>query len=226
MPHGKWYAAYRIGKFLEERQRVDMDSIWGHPDSLLTYGSDIPDATLFKRKAAFATSYKRIRRAYMKNPIALAVLKCFGELDESDVSIDVDSLLTYVPNLDNARQRTIQFLKELEEEKWGTFTTGRRGRKSRFEAPRGLRALSQLLDPKTRSEHDPNYQAEQPKVNEVGASKEGVNREPVSKHGGIKTLTHQFMLRPDYPLSLTLPVDLTGSEASRLSDFIKSLPFH
>jgi hypothetical protein len=161
----------------------------------------------------------------MKTPIALAVLKCFSELDESDISIDVDSIVTYVPNLDNARQRTIRFLKELEDEKWGTFTTGRRGHKSRFEAPGGLRALSQLLGPKAHAEH-PNYQTEQPKFHDVGSSNEGVTKEPTTKLGGLETRTYQFPLRPNYQLSITLPADVTASEAARLSDFIKSLPYH
>jgi hypothetical protein len=203
-----------------------MESIWGHPDSFLTYGSDIPDATFLKRKAAFNTSYKRIRRTYMRDPIAQAVLKHFAELSESEISIDVDSLLTYMPNLDNARQRTIQFLKQLQEEKLGTFTTGRRGHKSRFEAPRGLQALSELLDITTNAEHEANHQARESKVKNFDSSSDGVKREPVSKQGGVRTLTYQFPLRPDYPLPLTLPVDLTGAEASRLSDFIKSLPIH
>jgi hypothetical protein len=160
----------------------------------------------------------------MKTPIALAVLKCFGELNESDISIDVDSILTYVPNLDNARQRIIQFLRELEEEKWGTFTTGRRGHKSRFEAPRGLRALSELLSPKAQSDHEPNYQAEQPKFNDVSGYKESVTKEPASRQGQRETRTYQFPLRPDYQISITVPVDMTENEASRVSEFIKLLP--
>lgn len=163
----------------------------------------------------------------MRDPIAQAVLKHFSELSESEISIDVDSLLTYVPNLDNVRQRVIQFLKQLEEENWGRFTAGRRGHKSRFEAPRGLRILGDLLDPKTLSEPETKSRAEQPKPTSVGAANAGARREPAgNEQGGIRTLTHQFMLRPDYPLAITLPVDLTGAEAARLSDFIKSLPFH
>jgi hypothetical protein len=42
---------------------------------------------------------------------------------------------------------------------------------------------------------------------------------------GAHELTHTFRLRPDLPVSFVLPIDLTTSEAARLADFIKTLPF-
>jgi hypothetical protein len=41
----------------------------------------------------------------------------------------------------------------------------------------------------------------------------------------IEVLVHTYYLRPDLPIEMTLPVDLTQREAERLSMFIKSLSF-
>jgi hypothetical protein len=162
----------------------------------------------------------------MKDPIALAVLRHFAELNESQISIEVDSLVSHVPNFENTRQRIIQFLKLLAAEKWGTFTTGRRGHKSRFEAPRGLRTLSRLLESTTDFGHASNQQASPPpRSDDVGPSDNGVRTSLVNQDATIKTLTHNYILRPNYSFSIVLPVDLTENEASRLSEFIKSLPF-
>lgn len=37
--------------------------------------------------------------------------------------------------------------------------------------------------------------------------------------------THQFYLRPDFVVSVELPVDMTTAEARRLADFVLCLPF-
>jgi hypothetical protein len=200
-----------------------METIVNRPDILLRNYPAVPNATYSKIQVAFNPVYKKIRRIYMRDSIAQAVLNHFTELSDSEISIDVDTLLKHVPNLDNVRQRTIQVLKTLEEEQLGKFTTGRRGHKSRFEAPRGLRALSEILESKTYPQHAPS---QQPKPTHLDGANSGTHQEPARERVGTKTLTHQFMVRPDFPLSITLPVDLTGTEASRLADFIKSLPFH
>lgn len=198
--------------------------MWGHLDSFSSHGPNLPKETDFKRRSAFRASLKKIRRIYMKDPVAVAVLGQFAELSGSCTSIDVDTLVSRIPNFDNGRQRVIQFLRQLEEENWGTFITGRRGHKSRFEAPRGLRDVSQHLGSPRPAEHDASRHTDQP--NEVESPQDGVGKEATVGETSRRDLTHQFMLRPNYPLAITLPVDLTGAEASRLSDFIKSLPFH
>jgi hypothetical protein len=202
-----------------------MESIHEELGPFFNYDSkNISGANFSKTKAAFDTPHARIRRACMRDPIALAVLRYFAELGESELSIDVDSLVSQAPDVENARQRVIQFLKQLEEEKLGTFTIGRRGRKSRFETPRGLRALAQLFDPTTHIEHALNEQAEPTKASTGDNSEHGARTKSVNE-ADIKTLTHRYILRPNYSFSIVLPVDLTETEASRLSEFIKSLPF-
>jgi hypothetical protein len=36
---------------------------------------------------------------------------------------------------------------------------------------------------------------------------------------------HNFLLRPDLTIEVTLPLDITKEEANRLADFIRSIPF-
>ena len=41
----------------------------------------------------------------------------------------------------------------------------------------------------------------------------------------VSSIKHIYRLRGDYSVKLTLPMDLTPTEAGRLADFIKTLPF-
>jgi hypothetical protein len=39
------------------------------------------------------------------------------------------------------------------------------------------------------------------------------------------TISHRFVLRPDFRVDVDLPADMTQAEARRLAAFITSLPF-
>ncbi len=45
------------------------------------------------------------------------------------------------------------------------------------------------------------------------------------KSVGGEVLRHNYNLRPDFQVTIPLPVDLTHSEAARLADFVRTLPF-
>jgi len=47
----------------------------------------------------------------------------------------------------------------------------------------------------------------------------------VAVHPGLALLPHDYRLRADLTIRLSLPRNLTGSEAQRLAEFIKILPF-
>src|SRR4051812_2499911 len=78
--------------------------------------------------------YKR-RGSYMKNPVAWAILAHFARLDDDCTSVTVDSLEADMANQEKPRPQIIRILKQLDEDGWGTFKTGRKGHLSRFESP-------------------------------------------------------------------------------------------
>ena len=92
--------------------------------------------------------------------------------------------------------------RELEKVGCGKFLVGRRGSRSRF-----VWEVDSLI------------------VSQVA---QGVVGAEEAADGGdeyeTETLEHQFNLRSDFAIDLTLPIDLSSSEAERLCAFIRSLP--
>ncbi len=41
----------------------------------------------------------------------------------------------------------------------------------------------------------------------------------------VEVLEHEFYLRPEFEVTFELPQDLTSAEASRIAQFVGSLPF-
>jgi hypothetical protein len=160
----------------------------------------------------------------MKDPVAKAILAHFAGLPDHCTSVTVTSLEADLANVERPRPQIIRFLRHLEEKNWGTFKTGRRGRDSRFESPHGLKKIGrQLVEPASPANQE-SYQSKDGQNVEVPSN--GVAGAPLAEESRSQDLKHQYLLRPNYPLTIILPVDLTTGEANRLADFIKSLPFH
>ena len=118
----------------------------------------------------------------------------------------------------------IRILKELSKIGVGEFKTGRRGKESRivwkFSAPSvGLLALGEtsLLDPiepafdsETAYSEEPNFNEPVPVAHELGETE-------------LHFETHLFNLRPNLPISISLPLNLSQSEARRLSAWVGML---
>lgn len=117
-------------------------------------------------------------------------------------TVTVDGIEAEAASLEIAVDRgaLVRFLKDLQELGYGRFVTGRRGHKSRFEWSLSILHLSEAGSVESTS--DENQGAEPPEI-----------------------ITHTFVLRSNYTVSLGLPSDLTAAEARRLSMFIASLPF-
>ena len=98
----------------------------------------------------------------------------------------------------------------------GTYITGRKGGKTRFEFSHSSRSLQKaasqgsLVQPidKKSSENDLEDEIE------------------VETAPRFESLEHAFNLRNDFVVRLKLPKDFSGKEAARLSAFINSLPMN
>lgn len=106
------------------------------------------------------------------------------------------------------RSEIIATLKQLEALQCGKFIAGRRGRVSRFEWSVDCANLG-------RAATGENVKVEYvQKVKLVHAAK--------VTEGYIR---HNYQVRPDFRLTVTLPEDLTVSEAKRIGVFLQTLPF-
>ena len=97
--------------------------------------------------------------------------------------------------------------RQLEKLGCGKYVIGRRGHPSRFIWTSGLVSVGQV------------------------ASGRGIDVEKVRLSSDVEdgssadTLEHVFQLRPTVTVRLSLPANLTATEATRLADFIRTLPF-
>jgi hypothetical protein len=173
-------------------------------------------------------SESKLKMTYRRNPSARAVIDYFATLDEAVTKANVSLIVNELPHQHQHRQNVIAFLKDLEEWKLGDFKAGRRGHDSRFESSTNLCRIAQMANLGMPMDRQPDRDGteESDNVKDIVASNGDRAFPPVSNRGLHQhDLTHQFLLRPDYLLTIKLPLDLTKAEAVRLSDFVKSLPF-
>jgi hypothetical protein len=112
-----------------------------------------------------------------------------------------------------SRSNLIYVFRKLEMLRLGRFVVGRRGYSSRFDwavSPLSVGKIAvgeaQNLTPFTEDEPD---------------DEEG----PIPNGAQPGTLSHTFRLRADFVVEFRLPTNLNQTEAARLADFIKTLPF-
>jgi hypothetical protein len=113
---------------------------------------------------------------------------------------------------DLSRADVIAVLRVLASMGLGEFVIGRRGQKSRLEWKVGCVSVARVA----RGEATNIVATEDIAVAE---------KESAGKGGAHETLIHIFRLRPDFPVEMELPANLTASEAQRLADFVRTLPF-
>lgn len=108
----------------------------------------------------------------------------------------------------------IRFFRKLEEAGCGKYVEGRRGHRSRFVWYVRMSDVGQAA------------QGSKETVEEIPQDEVESVSDEVDDEGELEeTITHDFVLRPDFSLRLTLPLDLKTSEASRISDWVRTLPF-
>lgn len=149
-----------------------------------------------------------LKELYGEVQAAKFMLDHFASRERNWSTSAVDRLLT-VLNREGAgvsRKDVIDVLRRLEEIGCGSFKVGRHGHPSRFEWKVGMVAVGRVA---------------------VGEAEEveDLPLDAVEDEGEWQVLEHSFALRPDLKVTIDLPADLTASEATRLAEFIKSLPF-
>lgn len=182
---------------------------------------------LFTDRPDLEIVYDKLTRLSRRQP-AKAVFEYFSSLDEDAYVADVDSVERRLSFLDKPRGPIIEFFRHLAGLKWGYFKIGRKNHKSRFESPYSLKLIA-LLAQDTLDHDGDGLPPEHTRTNANGSpdgDEVSDGEDARSMHGeAITDLSHSFRLRPDYLVNIVLPADFTGTEASRLAEFVKSLPF-
>jgi hypothetical protein len=143
---------------------------------------------------------QKLRENYKKDPLFRTLMDFFSTEPKDHRSITVDVLCDKLAarSISIRRSEVIRALQSLSGHNRGWFTIGRRGWPSRFEFHVSSIALAKAASSRDDGE----------KTKKVAAM-----------------LTHRFRLRADLEISLELPTDLTDKEVTRISDFLKTLPF-
>jgi hypothetical protein len=159
---------------------------------------------------------KLLERTYSyqitSDDLAIEVLEQLARVN-AQFRRDDESAKGVALGLVEARKEAIEGLRRLAKLRFGRFVVGRRGSKTRLELSREgrdvLRKHFEIEDPVPQSTHEGPAS--------VNASSDANN--------GEATIAHQFVLRPDVLVRLSLPADLSANEAARLARFVESLPF-
>ncbi len=157
-----------------------------------------------------------LKELYRQNPVARVMLEEFASRERDRSVTRVDRLLHLsVGNRAVDAHEIRDVFKKLEELGCGSLVIGRRGHPTRFEWRLGLVGVG-----RTAVGEDVPLDVVSPPAEALPVDHWALDD---SADDGLNAYT--FPLRPTLRLSLRLPLDLTANEASRLADFIKSLPF-
>jgi hypothetical protein len=115
------------------------------------------------------------------------------------------------------RRQAINLLRDLESLGYGAFRVGRKGHPSRFEWNIDPADLSASLAGGKHEDADGDDTDEH-------ESAEPVAQDDEPRQGDTE-IAHQYVLRPDYRVSLNLPDNLTRREAEVLADWVRNLSF-
>lgn len=130
--------------------------------------------------------------------------------------ITADALQEINPDALAPRWIGINMARKLEEVGVGRFVTGRHKNPTRLVWTMRSDSVGQVA----RGDHDQLV-----RLSNEGNSEDEDEGETDENAVGAGDIVHSFHLRPEQTIHLQLPSDLSRQEASRLSDFIKSLPF-
>lgn len=155
--------------------------------------------------------HDELRSLYNGRVEARYVLDHFASRERNRSSITVDRLLDHVYQDGHSlsRGQAIEVLRALQGLGFGEFKAGRKGWPSRFETKYGLLSVGRVatgesmdMDAVTTEDLEDNEEDELDQM-----------------------LDHKYQLRPGFVVTFSLPQNLTRGEATRLADFIKTLPF-
>jgi hypothetical protein len=159
-------------------------------------------------KAQSGVDLKRLRELYGSDATARSVLDHLASRERNWATTTVDRIYANVSS-DGAgvsRADIVRVFRELEACRCGEFKAGRRKWPSRFEWSVEMVGVGQAAAQET------------DKVEQISED----DRRDVSDTNVLK---HSFRLRRDLTVVFELPSDLSQTEALRLADFIKTVPF-
>jgi len=154
-----------------------------------------------------------LQTLYAKSAIAKGFLDHFADRQNNASETTVDSMITILERqgLDPNRSAIIEIFRDLESIGVGRFVVGRKQHVSRFFWSSESRGIGR----QARSEvPSADYQVD------VAPS---VSVAPGSSSRGF--VSHPYLLRPGVQIAIDLPTDLNQTEATRIAEFIKTLPF-
>jgi hypothetical protein len=176
----------------------------------------------------FKDDIDMLRAYYKTDSAAKTVLDHFAARQRNANVTKVESLASALDRkgADLGYYEIVKVLKALCEMNFGTYTTGRRGHKSRVnwrvstttlgQAAAGARSDIEGL----RMEDASAVEGDDDDDNDLIVN----TAEPESRHGtGLKRVV--YPLRRDVDVELMIPKDFTKRDAQRLAEFIKALPF-
>ncbi len=152
----------------------------------------------------------------MQNKTFSVAFDVFKRREKDSKETTVDRLEKVIQSEGHSPQRgdVVSLFKELESAGCGKFWVGRRGAPSRFAWDVSLRSVGRAAASITDRVDD---MAEDTEEDEEADFESGSAED--------EAITHSFHLRPGVCVRFSLPADLTPKEASRLADFVKTLPF-
>lgn len=155
---------------------------------------------------------KQIRALYTSSPSNKAALDWFASRERNSREMTVDRLrnkLRY-SGTEISRPDVIELFRGLEAAGCGEFVVGRHQHPSRFVWSVSLVSVGQAAAGKSTT---------------VEAILPTEELEPASESRNGESVEHLFNLRADTRVRLSLPRDFTKTEANRLADFVRTLPF-
>jgi hypothetical protein len=161
-----------------------------------------------------------LQRLYGSDSSAKDVLDHLAGRERNWSETTVDRLARNVWNEGSSASRAdiIAALRGLEDAGCGRFIVGRGGYPSRFQWHVGMVEVGRRAAgrPAVIEQVDPEAPSD------IDGEPESPGEQPTQR---VRDITHAFQLRPDMLVSITLPADLTPTEAVRLGGFLRTLPF-
>jgi hypothetical protein len=160
--------------------------------------------------------FDKLKELYSSDHVAKAMLDVFGSWQRGQKMTELFRLSMDLREAGTATANSelIRVLRKLDRLGYGNFVTGRRGHPTRFEwkyCPVTVGIAAAGIQPVRESE--------------PVRKNENVDEGAIETLVDTSAIDHRYRLRAEWIVDLRLPVDLTAWEATRLSDFIKTLPF-
>lgn len=144
-----------------------------------------------------------LRRLFQAGGIHAKVFNWMGSYERSPSETSIERLAN---ELSVSEFEARDVARELEGVGCGRLLLGRKGNKTRMVWEYNFRTMVAAAK---------------------GTSKklQAADADEVRRPSGGAFIEHQFAMRPDYIVTLTLPADITAKEADRFATFIRSIPF-